>query len=406
MNSVRKIIFFFLAITIAAFAGPSIGGPPPNKLYSVTMVVGQLNTVPGDPLQGTTPVTAYVTNESPTGSNASFSSFALSLSSVSGLIIQSVDQPSGGGFAQLDPSGTFITVTNIPGVKPQAPPFVVTMHVRGCGDGNGWTPTIWTGSNLSGFTFDQDPSNPSLLTTDVACGSVSCAGALATVIQPDGTISGVRGKYNQDGTTCTVDSVNYFVTNTISVNDVLKFRWDVAAAPAAAFRYSILDGQGHPISWTQGTSKVAWLCDPAGDPSCWVLAQPCERGNPNLAEPYLPWPYATLIADNGKTIKVDTSAFSSVNPLPPLPFPIFVETERMLVTKINLNTSTWTVQRCQGGTCTSATTHQPNLNVMSTPLGILPTGTKAPYKAGDQAKACYVPGTNNLVDIGDAWSEP
>ncbi|TMH26741.1 MAG: hypothetical protein E6H66_24665 [Betaproteobacteria bacterium] len=401
MNSMRKIIFFFFSMAIAAFALPSFGDPPPNKLFSVTMVPGQLDT-----LQGTTPVTAYVTNESPAGSNASFSSFTLSLSSVSGLTIQSVDQPSGGGFAQVT-SPTSISVTGIPNVKPQDPPFTVTMHVVGCGDGSTWTPTIYTGSNLSGFVFVQDSRTPSLLTTDVACGSVSCAGALAKVTQPDGTITGVRGSYNQDGTTCTT-AVNYFVTNTISVNGTLKFRWDLAAAPQAAFRYSLWSDAAAsvPINWT-ANAKVAWLCDPAGDPNskCWVPAQPCER--PTLqAEPYLPWPYASLIADNGKTIKVDPSAFSSTNPVPALPFPIFVETERMLVTKINSSTNTWTVQRCQGGTCTSTSTHPQGVNVMSTPLPILPSGTQSPYKAGNQAQACIVPGTNNLVDIGDLWSEP
>ena len=102
-----------------------------------------------------------------------------------------------------------------------------------------------------------------------------------------------------------------------------------------------------------------------------VPAQACDDKNPNL-----PGPYGTLIEDNNGKIKVDTSTpYHSVPTV--FPFFIVIESEVLLVTKINGDT--WFVDR--GQLKTQKVTHSANKAVMSTPFprcwAVLPDTSRA-----------------------------
>jgi hypothetical protein len=123
------------------------------------------------------------------------------------------------------------------------------------------------------------------------------------------------------------------------------------------------------------------------------------------------------MAIGDKLVKIDRTGTDNL-PLPALPFPIIIGTERMLVTKAS--TSTWTVSRAQGGT-DEAEHFEDNL-VMSTPLPLVSASAfsssqpiknlqlAAGYAVGAQAQVCIqargVNGgasTTSFIDVGDPW---
>ncbi len=396
MNYLRKILTLVAALTLAMFALPSMGDSTTKHFSLGTQVNGS-------------DVTVTITNDNPSGSSAQIGSFIVSVSSVTGLTISSAQadtasSTSFGGTVTLISSTSFSVNNLSPNLK-GGDAYVVHVHVVGCGDGNQWSATAFTGSGFTGGTVIDDHTG--VENTDIACGSALCdSSTVLTFAQPYGSIQLASGKYTQEGDTCVAS--DYFITDTIAQNDILKFR---AIDASLAFRYSIFNTPQQ--NWSTN-SKVAWACDPTGSPphpECWVPAQACElHGAPTHPEPYLPWPYAKLVVDNGTKITVNPSGFSATNPAPPVPFPIFVESEMMMVTKIVVATNTWTVQRCIWGTCTTVPTHVPDLNVMSTVLPrlplTLPTGTSNLYVGGTPAQMCFVNGTNHLIQSFDSWSSP
>ncbi|MET0442214.1 MAG: hypothetical protein ABW071_09545, partial [Casimicrobiaceae bacterium] len=188
-----------------------------------------------------------------------------------------------------------------------------------------------------------------------------------TVVQNGETLKGLRGPFNTDGTSCS--TVSYYVTNTIPLDETVKLRW--AVQQPAAFCYNV------PEFSAEG-NFVAWVVNSQGP--VFVPAQACDDKNPNL-----PGPYGSLIDDNNGKIKVDTSTpYYSVPTV--FPFFIVIESEVLLVTKINGDT--WFVDR--GQLKTQKVTHSANKAVMSTPFPPL-LGSPAGYVAGSQARMCIAP---------------
>ena len=397
MTRIRKLFFLVLAMALAAFALPSMGASQ-TKHFRLDTAVDGAN------------VTVTLTNDNPSGSSAQISSAKVSVLSVTGLTIFSVvadpDSVAAFGGTVLKTSDTSFSINGLSPNLKAGDAYVVKVTVTGCGDGNQWSALVYTGSSFTGGTYVDDHFG--LEQTNIACGTADCSGVTSfTVTQPGGSIELVSGKYTQEGDVCVANLSNYFITNTIAQNDILNFR---VLDTSLAFRYSIFNTP--QVNWSP-SSQVAWACDPTGHPECWVPAQPCElQGNPTLQEKYLPWPYAKLVADNGTKITVDPAGFTAVNPVPPVPFRIFIESELLLVTQVVSATNTWKVQRCLWGTCTSVTTHQGGsvLNVMSTVLPqlplTLPAGTSPLYVGGTPAQACYVGLTNQLIQSFDLWSHP
>ena len=396
MNAIRKLLMLVMAVALAAFALPGIAVTP-NKHYVLTMVPGV-----ADPTQNDTPVTATIFNDNPSGSNSQIGSFTVSIANnVSGIVIIGADpDPVLGGAVTSTPNSA--SVTGITPLKP-GQSYTLTLHVQGCGDGNTWSATVWSGSNLSGGVYtDSGTGNE---TTNVSCGVVGCSdplgGLAVSSILGGGSI---RGPFNQDGVCSSTDTVNYFVTDRLTTpNGFLHVRWD-NTAPDAVFFYVVNQALGNP-------PKFAWKTDLQGNP-IYVAGQACFGG----ANALTPKPFGTLISDNGgKILKVDTS--TGLYPVPTaVPFPIIIGPkpleEYLMVTKVN--GQTWTVMRG-----TSPHVHPTNAPVMSTPKVLLPNpvacfdsagnqlaSNACPYVPATPAQMCYVPiDTQNtyIFDIGDGY---
>jgi hypothetical protein len=388
MKNMRNLFCVLMALMLAAFALPGMAAPQ-NKHFSLTMVTGN-----PDNTQQNSIVTATIANDNPSGSSAQFSSFILSVLNVSGITIDTADADSTFlGTVTVSADHKSVSVTDIPPVKANQS-YVLTLHIKGCGDGNTWSATVWAGTNFSGGTYSDDHKGPE--TTDVPCGALACNDP---VLVSGIVTSGQRGFYNKDGSTCS--TVEYFVTDLIGTPSGLHFRWDTQLN--AAFLYFL----------SEPVTQTAWLTDGTGLP-IFVPALGCDLSS--IAP--LPAPYGTLLQDNGnKTIKVDsTTAIPGMYPLPldtlaGAGFPIVIETERMQVTKIS--GQTWTVTRGTGNT--SAKKHPAGKFVMSTPLPIIPNSLPFTnsvgvngYAPGNFAHVCY-PGTDSssgIIDIGDAYHAP
>ena len=419
MNSLRKVLGFLLAaVTLAAFALPSVAGDNGKKVYKLDVELASPQPAATPPFT----LTAKFTNASPTG-NSSFKSFSLS---VSGLTIVGVDQPAT-GTATFTASS--VSVVNTFPVKP-GDSFTVTLRVSSCGDG-AWSAVLWTGTPFSGQNFALVPDG-SNLATPVSCGNLPSGAEFAVPdsINP-GCVTGDRGYYDKDGSVPS-GTLPYFVTNTIPTNDQLHFRWpdfETGGDPLATFDYTVC--APGPLPEVPNT-QVAWLNtngNPASTPGtpAYITAQDC------LAPKILPAPYGTLVSDNGGTITVNAlspvGAHGSIAHSFP-PFDIVIGTERMTVTGVSSDDGpggdlsdsgdfsegeseqeTWTVTRHVGGTI--QVPHAGGL-VMSTPLPLLPASVGFPYTAGNQALMCvadrFAEGgghATTFIDIGgDGWSEP
>jgi hypothetical protein len=422
MNGMRKIIGLVMVAAIAAFALPAFADNS-KKIYNLQM---QMVSVP--PAQASPPYTlrAVITNE-PTG-NSTINSFRLS---VSGLTIVGVDQPASG---RATFTGSSVTVVSASPIKP-GKSLSVTLSVSSCGDG-AWSSTAWTGSPLSGQSFDLVPGH-SALGTSISCGNVA-SGALFTVpdsINPQ-CVTGERGYYDKDGVVR--DPLPYFVTNTLPSNAQLHFRWPdtgVGSNPRATFEYAVCGPGGLPEEGLD--TQVAWLTDVAGNPA-FIEALDCIEPN------QLPAPYGTLLGEGTIGAADTTITINALSPVgdhgsiahaPHPPFDIVIGTERMTVTAVSsdegeagdlsegpsefseheLEQEIWTVIRGVGGTTAASHTPGPGVLVMSTPLPILPPGAPGPYVAGNQAQMCisdqgntYTDDTitghyTTFIDIGDGY---
>ncbi len=231
----------------------------------------------------------------------------------------------------------------------------------------------------------------------LACGDLLVAINNPPNVTDPGHVDGSRGLLNKDGQ-CPA-RVNYtFVTD--PANDKVTLIWDTTAngQPNAAFQYAVTSKPvALPTGWPPARQpKVAWkVFDPlvtiplppgvsAGDP-VFIPAQAC-------AAPILPEQYGSASID-GSSTSLTVSLTVQANTLPGTPFPIVVESERMLVTAVN--GGAWTVQRGDGGTM--ATTHT-NAPVMSTPLPLL-TG---PFDAV-QAQYYTVSKPAQMCIASDSW---
>jgi hypothetical protein len=289
---------------------------------------------------------------------------------------------------------------------------------------------------LNGASFDLVTGHSSL-GTSISCGSLVSGAAFIVPdsLNPD-CVSGTRGYYDKDGTIPSAP-LSYFVTNTLPTNNQLHFRWPTIIAengdPAADFEYSVCG----PGTLPEGglDTQVAWLTDVAGNPA-FISAPDC------IAPNQLPAPYGTLLGDAtigaaDTTITIDALSLGSgahgaiQHALPP--FDIIVGTERMTVTDVSsddgeagdlsegpsefdeheIEQEVWTITRGVGGT--TATTHEPGVLVMSTPLPILdspppPYGPGTPGHHYVQAQMCVADQDNDegghfttLIDIGDGY---
>lgn len=419
MYGIRKLLGFVMAAVLAAFPFPSMGDTP-NKHYILNVAVGVPDSQNAN-TQADTPLIATIFNDNPSGSNAQFGSFTISLTdNESGLAIVGAGADANlGGTITPVPSPTAPTTSiSVTGITPLKPgqTYTLTLHVQGCGDRNNWAAQVWSGSNLNGglFTDGDNGVHPA----NVPCGLLACGDAVGgltvssfintTILDPlDGRPRSRRGPFNEDGT-C-IDSVKYFVTElaTAPTNPFLHFRW-ADNQRGAAFFY-VLDqplGPNAAFAWKADSSD-----DVTGNP-IFVPALQCDQaGNARF-----PGSYGKLISDNGgKLIKVDTT--THVYTPPATPFRIALgpkPMEYLTVTKVS--GQTWTVTRGAG-----AVAHLAHIDVMSTPapalpnpvacydstgtqLGSCPTGT---YVGGGPARMCYVPSTDTsnayIFDIGDGY---
>jgi hypothetical protein len=297
---------------------------------------------------------------------------------------------------------------------------VLTLHVAGCGDRNTWSALVFAGNNFNGGTYVDDSPPANQKVTNIACGALACGDPIGVTTISDlilpsiGNFQSRRGPVNEDGGACTA-TVNYFVTDLLTAagDSYLHFRWATNQANAAFFYIVnqplvlVSDSNPPPAKPT----LFGWKADSTDDVNAnpiYVLPQQCDQGS--LAQ--FPGSYGTLLADNGKTLKVDTTNHVYITPA--VPFRIALgpkPMEYMTVTKIN--NETWTVSR--GGA-------KPNRAgaVMSTPLPALPAplacydfnGTLAScpagtYVPGEPARTCYVPDPDTthirIFDIGDTY---
>jgi hypothetical protein len=210
-----------------------------------------------------------------------------------------------------------------------------------------------------------------------------------------GYAAGQRGPYNKDGSAC--GPVGYSFTNDIldtQNGNTVDLEWDTASQPTAAFVYTMnwklraVDLFG----WTESQPQLSWLKDDLGAP-VYIPGIVCVN-------PSLPAPYGTTgfidVGLNPITITIDTT-FGGSPPsqgaasLPPVPFPVMIGTERLLVTGL-VSGTTYNASRAQGGTTAAA--HAAGAFVMSTPLPLLPPTLPnlqpypSPYVAGTMAHMC------------------
>ena len=376
MNGLRKFFTLFVVLAVAGFALPAMAGP--SKTYDLRMCVGQfanelLTTDPkynADPTMCATAqsqalgiqtietyLEARVFNSNPPNNQlAQFSSFDLFVD-VNWTAINTQTKPA----AVINNSGKWkidvvqpnhFKVYNLSPVKPQTY-VTVKFYVNGfsCGDGR-WNVTPYTGSNLSGDTFLPTTTESTKRLTTVACAQLTC-NQFITAVQPQGHTDVTSLGYilrlergiNQDGTSGTACS-NLFTYQTpnltsSSLGKYLTTLWDKDQedSDVAVFSYEV---NLEPTASTTGPQKllemqVAWLPKPDGTPD-FKPALMCEtKAN------FLPVQYTTLVADNGGKITVASSA--AVATIAATPFSIVIEQERMLVTKVNMNTNVWTVTR-------------------------------------------------------------
>jgi hypothetical protein len=214
----------------------------------------------------------------------------------------------------------------------------------------------------------------------------------------------------------------------------LHFRWPTSDGPKASFQYQVYSDTATPkVGWLNKDGIVADKSD-GSDEVAYIDAPQCTSGQ-------LPAPYGSLsqVATASATqIKVNTSApAGAVLPVPQVPFPIIIGSERMRVDSIQ--GTTWLVTRVSVDVTATGNTeqvrHPAGALVMSTPLPLLSTSASvaatfmangvvvthdpplpSPYVVYDQAQMCIVPGypiaqdfdptTTWLIrflDIGDGW---
>jgi hypothetical protein len=409
MLTFRKSLYIGLATLIAGWTGPTIAAP--QKLFSVAMCVGHFaNHLPAsDPASRAcateqaqqlqtntlkTPIEARVFNETPPTSNSTINSIDLFVDVNWRAIDGSVQTDNSGNWRADVTVDRHVRISNLAPIKPQSYVTVqFTVDNFSCGDGS-WDAIAYTGSGFTGATFGAAKGYKPPIKTTVACGKFAC-GNFITDVQPQGDYTSdplalnfipklQRGAFNEDGSTGSECSQLYaYVTPT--TDKVLQTLWDKNAddSDVAVFSYTV---NLEPTSANTEAAKlneieVAWLTT-NGAPDLRPALR-CDNSNPTWIRPRLPNQYTTLLADSGNKIQV--AAPPALPGIPTtVPFPIVIEQERMIVTKINTTTNTWFVTR------TAATPHTiVGTPVMSTPFPIVPAGIGYPTSyVGKPARVC------------------
>jgi hypothetical protein len=432
MGFLNRLLLVTLTIVAAGVAVPANAAV--DKLFSLSVQAFPDYTLlpattPGSEVKAPVRVVATFTNLSPpTTASSNISSLTLSMA-VPGMSIVNDPMPTGTSGNVVRTSPTSITVTNMTPLKGGGQQYTLTLYVSSCGDTT-WTGTANTGSQLNGqpFKLKTAAGDPSLETL-VSCGTPDCANpqgpqafsVVDTTILSTAYLTGVQGAFNKDGA-CT--PVNYFVSNMLSLNGQLHFRWPVTGAgaqPTAAFQYEIT----LPASLTTSASRtprVGWLnLDGSQATSSNGTDTPVYVDPLLCLSAQLPAPIATLDTSISKT--ASQMKVTPVGTVPTVPFDVVMGTERMTVTSTQ-GGGPWRITRGVGGT--NAAGHSAGAFVMSTPLPIFlttPVSTLAngsvvapassPYQVGDQAQVCKTGDTVHnttddtyttpLIDIGDAY---
>ncbi len=240
-----------------------------------------------------------------------------------------------------------------------------------------------------------------------------------------GSVSGGRGRFNKDGSTCV--AVPYDATGlAVPADKVVNFKWDTVTQPNAAFEYTVA-WNPTAVDATTGMpparrTKVAWETGKYG-----VSGEDYVYGVACLS-PNLPAPYATLssftTAPDTITVAVPVSLPTGWAAIPTSgSFALAIGTERMTATYSG-SPGVYNVVRSNGANGTTPVDLSLFVNkfVMSTPLPIDNNPNMAPPNTakvnpylGKQAQMCiqdegftsltpgFVQFTTTIFDIGDGW---
>lgn len=437
MNRIRKFCCLAIVFATGLWSTASIGGGP-QKLYSVATCVGTFafpaDGSSGDPTKCNdaqvqhlqqqtipTPIQVRIFNLSPPNTNSSINAVDLFVD-VNWRAVQDSD------LTVLDNPGKWTIDVSTPGhvkISNLAPVktgqgVTVKFNVDGfsCGIGT-WNATPYTGSTVGSGAMFAPIAGFVPPQTMVACTQLTCNGSV-TNIQPQGSVGTgdahfisllMRG-VNQDGSSgANCSNLFTFVTPTVTpTTGQIQTQWDKNQPDSsiAVFSYTINLINAAPTPAQELLNmRVAWLTKTDGTPDF----QPALLCDP--ARPTLPFQYTTVVVDNGSKITV-----ASTSSLPTTPtFPIVIEQERLLVTKVNTNTNVLTVTRGVGGTAGSVITHSAGKAVMSTPFPIVQAADGYnevfhPY-VSLPAKVCISPNFTTTmtgqpiaataIDGGDGW---
>ena len=248
-----------------------------------------------------------------------------------------------------------------------------------------------------------------IVTIFIGEGILSCDGEATTNpttfsdLDTDAGTSGIRGT-NKDGSPC-ID-VNYSLAFD-PVNNRSVFSWDIGLQPGAVFKYSVsflpefVGTNGLPSRVT----KVQWY-DSQGNPTpaAAVQARACLSAD-------MPKKLGTLAED---ALQGDTSfqVTFTVSSLPPVPFPIVINKERMQVNSVTGSlpgTVTLGVVRGNGGTQDVDHLYGTGSTwVMSTPFPLDGVGATAKVMLMCIAKESWqpVPRSPTQPDCDDAPTAP
>src|SRR5690349_19113476 len=146
-NNIRTTFCVLLTAWLAAFVPAMAVAAPVNKHFALSMVVGT-----PDNSQLDTVVTANLINDNPSGASAQYGSFVISVANVSGITIASADGDPAYGAGQTVAVSTDGLSVSISGLSPNVKAgqtYQLTLHVKGCGDGNTWSAVVYTGTSFT-----------------------------------------------------------------------------------------------------------------------------------------------------------------------------------------------------------------------------------------------------------------
>ena len=403
MNGTRKVLCFLTAMMLAGFALPGFAGSTTKFFTASASAVVPLGTTPG--------IQFTFFNATPPPGVSTINS--VSITPPPNVTIDCSSITPGTGVLS---SGSCV-VTNFPGIKTGKSgtfTFTTTTNstVTSCAAGQ-WNSAANAGNAFPQGDVFQLSAGANQPSSGVGCdGSLGCQdpGAATNPLAQfgDGTVVGYRG-LNKDGSTCNnvfFDLTDFIVQTTNNQNQV-HYQWDTSTQPHAVFVYSVHWSPAYvgPDGLPNAT-LVDWKSTGA-TPQNYVFARACLSS-------ILPAPYGTLTA--GIDAVTGSITVNATAPLPTVPFPIVIGTERMQVDTVV--GPAWGVTRGTGGTAPA--THTASDPVMSTPLPLdgsnmqmqmcivskdvkVVTPDKCPLPAPATPTACVQVDTL-IIDEGDGWT--